>query len=76
MRDLFRPVSAPARQRGAANPASPFSGFGLMSDEVLTPGDGLRGVRVVYRYRIAGGPTQVVDQIVYVNHDASKIYIF
>ncbi|HET6257189.1 MAG TPA: hypothetical protein VFE39_00930 [Pseudonocardia sp.] len=58
MRDLFRPVSAPARQRGAANPASPFSGFGLMSDEVLTPGDGVRGVRVVYRYRIAGGPTQ------------------
>jgi hypothetical protein len=76
MRDLFRPVSAPARQRDAANPASLFSGFGLMTDEVLTPGHGLRGVHVVYRYRIAGGPAQVFDQIVYVNDDASKIYMF
>ena len=33
-----------------------------MSDEVLTPGDGLRGVHTVFRYRVAGGPPQVIDQ--------------
>lgn len=76
MRDLFRPVSAKARQRDALNPMSPFSGFGLLADEVLTPGDGLRGVHSVYSYRIQGGPSQVFDQTVYVNDDASKIYMF
>lgn len=76
LRDLFRPVSATAREEAATDPTSPFSGFGLMDDEVLTPGDGLRGVHVVYRYRIAGGPSQVFDQIVYVNDDASKLYMF
>ena len=58
LRDLFRPVSAAAREEAAMNPASPFSGFSLMTDEVLTPGDGLRGVHVVYRYRISGGPSR------------------
>lgn len=47
-----------------------------MSDEVLTPGDGLRGVHIVYRYRIGGGPVQVFNQIAFLNDDASKVYIF
>jgi hypothetical protein len=76
LRDLFRPVSATAREEAAMNPASPFTGFSLMQDQVLTPGDGLRGVHVVYRYKIGGGPTQVFDQIAYVNDDASKLYMF
>lgn len=76
LRDLFRPVSAAAREEDAMNPSSPFTGFSLVSDEVLTPGKGLRGVHVVYRYRISGGPSQVFDQIAYVNDDASKLYMF
>lgn len=76
LRDLFRPVSPAARQRDAANPMSQYSGFALLSDEVLTPGDGLRGVHTVYRYRILEGPTQVFDQTMYVNDDASKIFMF
>ena len=76
MRDLFRPVSMSARQEDAADETSPFSGFGLLDDEVLTPGDGLRGVHSIYKYRIQGGPAQVFDQTVYVNDDASKIYMF
>jgi hypothetical protein len=76
MRDFFgRPVSEMGRQRAAANPASPFSGFGLISDEVLTPGDGIRGVHSVYQYRIQGGPAQVFDQTLYVNDDASKLFM-
>ncbi len=76
LRDLFRPVSAAARQEESMNPASSFTNFELMEDQVLTPGDGLRGVHVVYRYRIGGGPVQVFDQIAYVNDDASKLYMF
>lgn len=76
LRDLFRPVSATARGEAASDPTSPFTAFGLMDDEVLTPGKGLRGVHVVYRYRISGGPPQVFDQIAYINDDASKLYMF
>lgn len=76
LRDVFWPVSMSRRQQEAADPASPFSGFGLISDEVLTPGNGLRGVHVVYSYRIQGGPAQVFDQTVYTNDDASKLFMF
>jgi len=76
MRDMFHPVSATARQQEAFNPMSPFSGFGLLADEILTPGRGLRGVHSVYSYRIQDGPSQKFDQTVFVNDDASKIYMF
>jgi hypothetical protein len=76
MRDLWRPVSDSAREQDSQNPSSAFSGFGLISDEVLTPGDGLHGVHTVYRYKIMGGPAQTFDQIVYTNDDSSKIYMF
>lgn len=76
LRDMFQPVSAAARQRTAANPAAPLSGFQLLRDEVLTPGEGLRGVHVTYQYRIGGGPFQVFDQVAYLNDDASKLYAF
>ena len=76
LRDLWRPVSTSAREQADQSQASPFSGFQLVGDEVLTPGDGLRGVHSVYRYRILDGPPQVFDQIVYTNDDASKLYMF
>ena len=76
MRDLIWPVSPSAREQVASNPFAGFGSFGLISDEVVTPADGLRGVHTVYRYRIQGGPAQVFDQTVYVNDDASKIYVF
>lgn len=74
LRDLFQPVSPARRQQAAANPTSPLSGFGLLRDEVLTPGDGIRGVHVTYQYRIGGEPFQVFDQVAYLNDDASKLY--
>lgn len=75
MRDAFFPVSPKLRQQDAADPASKFSQFALISDEVLTPGHGLRGVHVVYQYRIDGGPFQIFDQTAYANDDGSKIYV-
>ncbi len=75
LRDFFRPVSDASREQVEGNPMSPYSGFVLMNDEVLTPGDGLRGVHSVYQYRIQGGPAQVFDQTLYVNDDASKLYM-
>lgn len=76
LRDLFQPTSETGRRALAQNPGSPLTDFALLADEVLTPGDGIRGVRVVYRYRVGGGPMQVFDKTAYVNDDASKLYVF
>jgi hypothetical protein len=72
LRDLFFPVSPTARQN-SQNPR--LSGFGLVTDDVLTPGDGIRGVHTVFRYSLSGGPPQMMDQTAYFNDDASKVYV-
>jgi hypothetical protein len=36
----------------------------------------VRGVHTVFRYRVANGPLQVMDQTLYLNDDASKLYLF
>lgn len=75
LRDAVYPVTMTARQRTAADPTSTLADFGLLVDDVLTPGNGLRGVHTVYRYRMSGGPLQIFDQTVYLNDDASKLYL-
>ena len=72
LRDFFFPVSPTARQNNQ-NPQ--LSGFGLVADDVLTPGDGLRGVHTVFRYSLGGGAPQMIDQTGYLNDDASKVYL-
>jgi hypothetical protein len=76
LRDLFYPVTPEAREAAELDPTSGLTDFALISDEVLTPGEGLRGVRSVFRYRIDGGPLQMIDQTSYLNDDASKLYMF
>jgi hypothetical protein len=74
MRDSFLPVSETARAQAGFDPTSTLTGFALYSDEVLTPGGGIRGVHTVFRYRIDGGPFQIFDLTGYINDDASKLY--
>ena len=76
LRDLFYPVSPSARQAAELDPTSGVSDFVLVSDEVLTPGNGLRGVHSVFRYRVGDSPMQMMDQTAYLNDDASKLYMF
>jgi len=75
LRDIVFPVSQQSRAMQAMQPASNLSDFKLYLDKTLTPGDGLRGVRSVFGYRISGGPPQVIDQTAYTNDDASKVYL-
>ncbi|MFC5995982.1 hypothetical protein ACFQE5_17390 [Pseudonocardia hispaniensis] len=75
LRDLVYPVSPTARQQLELTGSSSLSDFALITDEVLTPGHGVRGVHSEYRYRIQGGPPQIIDQIGYLNDDASKLYL-
>jgi hypothetical protein len=76
LRDLFYPVSASAQEAAEMDPTSGVSDLSLVSDEVLTPGNGLRGVHSVFRYRVGDGPMQMMDQTAYLNDDASKLYMF
>ena len=76
LRDLFYPVSASAREAAEMDPTSGLKDFALVTDEVLTPGKGLRGVHSVFRYRMGDGPLQMIDQTAYLNDDASKLYMF
>lgn len=76
LRDLFYPVSPSAREAAELDPSSGLTDFALVSDEVLTPGKGLRGVHSVFRYRMGEGPLQMIDQTAYLNDDASKLYMF
>lgn len=77
LRDMFLPVSDQTRQLVAQDPlaAAGYTDFALFADEVLAPGGGLHGVHVVYRYAFGGLPPQTLDQTVYVNDDASRIYL-
>lgn len=78
LRDLFLPVSPTSRQQIVADPLAGggLSDFALVADDVLTPGTGLRGVHTVFRYRLGAAPPQMIDQTVYLNDDASRIYMF
>ena len=76
LRDLFYPVSPSARQAAELDPSAGLTDFALVSDEVLTPGDGLHGVHTVFRYKMGDGPVQVINQTAYLNDDASKLYMF
>ncbi len=76
LRDLFYPVSASARENAQMDPTSGLTDFALISDEVLTPGNGLRGVHSVFRYRMGDDSLQMIDQTAYLNDDASKLYMF
>ncbi len=46
-----------------------------MHDEVLTPANGLHGVREVFDYELASGVMHTFDETVLVNNDSSTIYL-
>jgi hypothetical protein len=72
LRNVFLPVTDDARE--AAATSVPLAGFELLRDEVLTPADGLHGVREVYDYEL-GGVMHTFDQTALVNNDGSKLYL-
>jgi hypothetical protein len=74
LRDMFFPVTAGARETYQQS-GNGLPGFELLDDEVLTPSEGIRGVRVVYNYEL---PTAVhtFDVTAYTSNDSSVVYLF
>lgn len=74
MRDVFLPVTEEART-AAAERGTTFTGFELLRDDTLKPGDGLRGVRVTYNYQVPPlGMLQTFDVTSYAS-DEGRLYV-
>jgi hypothetical protein len=77
LRDVFfphLPVTERAREQ-AAVAGFGLDGFELLHDAVVTPSDGIRGVRVIYNYELGGSMVHTFDLTAYTNHDSSVVYL-
>jgi hypothetical protein len=74
LRDVFLPVTSAARQSDARRGFA-LTGFHLLQDSVLTPGQGVHGVRDIFDYTFPDGSTDTFDQIAFTNADATKLYL-
>jgi hypothetical protein len=77
LRDSFGlPVTDQARQQyaQAAGEDSPLRGFELLHDEVLTPSDTVRGVRVVFNYLLPSGVLHTFDLTAYLTNSGDRLF--
>jgi hypothetical protein len=74
LRDYVLPVSVQARQFAVSN-NSLLTRFELLSDQVVSPRKGVRGVHAVFNYQLPDGVVETFDQTVYVNDDSSRVYL-
>lgn len=74
LRDLFLPVTESARQK-ASESGTGLSGFELLRDDVLTPGDGIRGVRTTYSYSASLSGLQTFDLTAYTSDDGQLYWM-
>ncbi|WP_262847383.1 hypothetical protein [Sphaerisporangium corydalis] len=68
-------VDQDVRKQMEETAAYPFKSFELLSDEVLPPKDGVRGVHVVYNFKVLGGPVQTFDQTAYLAADGTRVSV-
>jgi hypothetical protein len=74
LRDIFLPVT-PATRANAARTGFPLTQFRLLRDIVLTPGQGVHGVRDIFDYTFPDGSTDTFDQVAFTNSDNTEIYL-
>jgi hypothetical protein len=71
LRDFFLPVSSTARQD--VPQGYPLTNFTQIRDQVLTPGQGVHGVRETFDYTLSGS-TDTFDEIALTNADQTVVY--
>jgi hypothetical protein len=74
LRDFFLPVTSAARS-AAAKSGFPLTSFHLLRDSMLTPGQGVHGVRVTFQYSYPGGGVNTFDQVALTNADDTVVYL-
>ena len=72
MRDLLLPVTATARNAASAAHVG-FSGFQLLSDQMITDGHHDRGIREIFDYNLGMIP-ETFDLTVMTNSDTTKLF--
>lgn len=72
MRDLILPVTSQARQAASASGAA-LTGFESLSDQVVSPGHGFRGIREIFSYSLGGIP-EAFDLTVVTDSSTTKLY--
>jgi hypothetical protein len=73
LRDFFLPVTSTARSN-ASSEGFPLTGFSQIRDQVLTPGQGVHGVRETFKYT-DNGVTDTFDEIALTNADQTEVYL-
>ena len=74
LRDFFLPVTSTARQN-ASQQGFPLTNFEQIRDQVLTPGQGVHGVRETFDYTYTGGITDTFDEVALTNADQTVVYL-
>lgn len=74
LRDIVLPVT-PAGRQAAASHGFPLTGFRLLRDVVLMPGQGVHGVRDTFTYSYPNGATDTFDQVAFTNADDTQVYV-
>ena len=74
LRNILFPVTSPARQ-AAASAGFKLTGFKLLNDSTLTPGQGVHGVREVFAYTYPGSITDIFDQVALTNANSTIAYV-
>jgi hypothetical protein len=75
LRDVLLPVTSAARTATAHSKTFPLTGFQLLRDTVLTPGQGVHGVWETFNYTYPGGITDTFDQVAFTNADSTQLYV-
>ncbi len=71
LRDIFMPVTSTARQNASTEG---LTGFDQIRDQVLTPGQGVHGVRETFQYSFEG-LSDTFDEVALTNADQTVVYL-
>ena len=74
LRDFFLPVTSTARSN-VAKEGFPLTNFEQIRDQVLTPGQGVHGVRETFDYTYTDGASDTFDEVVLTNADQTEVYL-
>ena len=73
LRDFFLPVTSTARTTDTQQ-GFPLTGFRQIRDQVLTPGQGVHGVRETFSYTYTGR-TDTFDEVALTNADQTVVFL-
>lgn len=71
LKDFLLPVTSTARQ--SVPTGYPLTGFSQLRDQILTPGDGVHGVRETFDYTLSG-TADTFDEVALTNANQTTIY--